>query len=134
MRKLNIIILGIILTFVISACGTENENEESEELEDLPTLEVAFDPPETAEVGETVELVAEVTYDNELVTDASQMDFEYWYEDEEDDSETVEAKNNDDGTYSVDVTFDKDGEYSIYAHTTAHELHTMPKASIEVSE
>jgi len=132
MRKLNIIILGIILTFVISACGTGNE--ETEELEDLPTLEVAFDPPETAEVGETVELVAEVTYDNELVTDASQMDFEYWYEDEEDDSETVEAKNNDDGTYSVDVTFDKDGEYSIYAHTTAHELHTMPKASIEVSE
>src|SRR5690625_6840268 len=59
MRKLNIIILGIILTFVISACGTENE--ETEELEDLPTLEVAFDPPETAEVGETVELVAEVT-------------------------------------------------------------------------
>lgn len=134
MRKINILFLVIMSLFVISACGAESEAEETKDLEELPTLDVEFEPPTTAEVGEAVELVARVTYDDEPVTDASQIDFEYWLEDDEDDSEMVEAKNNDDGTYSYEVSFDEAGEYSIYAHTSAHDLHTMPKRSIQVSE
>lgn len=134
MRKINIVFLIIMSLFIISACGAESEAEGTEELEELPTLDVEFEPPTTAEVGESIELVATVTFDEEPVKDAPQMDFEYWFEDDEDDSETVEAENNDDGTYSFNVSFDKEGEYSIYAHTTAHDLHTMPKASIQVSE
>lgn len=129
MRKINILILAIVSIFVISACS-----EEKAEQEELPMLEVEFEPEETAKTGETVELVATVTYGDELVTDATDMDFEYWFEDEEDDSEMVESTNNEDGTYSVEVSFDQEGEYTIYAHTSAHDLHTMPKRSIKVSE
>ena len=131
MRKLNIFILAIMSLFVISACSAEDE---VEELEELPTLDVEFEPPTTAEVGETIELVAVVTYDDKPVTDAREMDFEYWFEDDEDDSTMVESTNNDDGTYSIEVSFDKEGEYWMYAHTTAHDLHTMPKRSVQVSE
>ncbi len=132
MRKVNILILALISLFVISACSEEKAEENMED--ELPMLEVEFEPTESATIDETVELVTTVTYDEELVTDADQMDFEYWFEDEEDNSTTVEATNNKDGTYSAEVTFDQEGEYWIYAHTTAHELHTMPKRSIQVSK
>lgn len=129
MRKISIILLAIFSIFIISACSEDNAEEE-----ELAMLEVEFEPQETAQVGELIELVATVKYGDELVTDANQMDFEYWFEDEEDNSEMVEATNNNDGTYSIEVSFDQAGEYWIYAHTTAHELHTMPKRSINVSE
>lgn len=129
-----ITILSLVLTAVVLvACGSGSNDED----DDLLMLEVEFEPQETASVGDTVELVATVTYGDEAVTDADEMEFEYWIGDgeetpEERDSTFVEATNNDDGTYSIEVTFEDAGEYWIYAHTTARDLHTMPKRSITV--
>lgn len=130
MRKFMMIVVLILTASVIVACGNNDDDE-------LLMLEVEFEPENKAAVGDTVELVATVTYGDEPVTDADEMEFEYWIGDgeeipEERDSTFVDAKNNNDGTYSVEVTFEEPGEYWIYAHTSARDLHTMPKRSISV--
>src|SRR5699024_4109960 len=106
----------------------ENNTSQSEELK---MLEVDFVVPEEADVDETVELKAIVTYGDEKVDDADEMEFEYWMEGDRDNSTFVDGENNGDGTYTVDVTFDEGGTYDMYAHTTARALHTMPKKRLQ---
>lgn len=133
MRKVLTLLTVVLLATFLVACG----NDEVEQDDELLMLEVDFEPEATANVGDTVELVATVTYGDEHVTDADEMEFEYWIGDGEEDPDErdsifVDATNNDDGTYSIEVTFDEPGEYWIYAHTTARGLHTMPLRSITV--
>ncbi|WP_010097390.1 FixH family protein [Ornithinibacillus scapharcae] len=135
MKKITyILLLSLFLLVALAACGNEEDNEKSEKEEELKTLDVVFDVPEKAAVGESVELKATVTYGDEKVVDADEVEFEYWLQGNEDDSITVEANNNEDGTYTAEVSFDADGIYEMYAHTTARELHTMPKKSITIGE
>lgn len=133
MRKVLTLLTVVLLATFLVACGDDEVDQDDE----LLMLEVDFEPEATANVGDTVELVATVTYGDEHVTDADEMEFEYWIGDGEEDpderdSTFVDATNNDDGTYSIEVTFDEPGEYWIYAHTTARGLHTMPLRSITV--
>ena len=83
-----------------------------------------------AEVGEKVTLEAMVTYGEEKVTDADKVIVEYWVEGNRDNSILLDAHNNGDGTYSAEVVFEQDGIYEMYAHTTAKDMHTMPKKTI----
>ena len=120
--------ISLIMTIaILAACG-DNSNDD----EELKMLEVDFELPETAAIDEDVELKATVTYGDEKVTDADQMEFEYWPEEDRDDSTFIDGENNEDGTYTAEVSFEEDGVYEIYAHTTAEALHTMPKKSIEI--
>ena len=122
---------AIILIFIISmftACADDDG------MDGLLVPEVEFNPPAIAEVGEKVELIATVTYGDELVIDATEMNFEYWLEDDQENSTIVDSINNKDGTYKVEVEFPEEGEYWIYAHTTARDIHTMPKRSIKVGQ
>lgn len=121
-------LISLIMTIaILAACG-DNSNDS----EELKMLEVDFELPETAAIDEDVELKATVTYGDEKVTDADQMEFEYWPEEDRDDSTFIDGENNEDGTYTAEVSFEEDGVYEIYAHTTAEALHTMPKKSIEI--
>ena len=36
------------------------------------------------------------------------------------------------GVYKADITFDHDGVYFMYAHTTANSIHVMPKQQLTV--
>lgn len=128
-RKI-VMFLAIALLAVLVACNQDAEDE----TDGLKTLEVDFELPETAEVGEDVELKATVTFGEELVVDADEVIFEYWPQGNEEASTKVDSKNNEDGTYTANVSFDQDGVYEIYAHTTARELHTMPKKSITIGD
>src|SRR5699024_8540180 len=130
MKRLLFILIGMSLMFGLAACGDKEEDKDQELLE----LGVDFVVPETAEVGEEVELKAIVTYGDEKVTDAQQMDFEIWERGFEEESETIEAENHEDGTYTIQYTFEDDGIYEMYAHTTAHQLHTMLKKEITIGE
>lgn len=132
MKRKFLFVLLIFGLGIVAACGNGSETEQNEE--ELHMLEVEFNPPEKVEVNEPVELKAIVTYGDEAVTDASEMNFEYWESGNQDDSITVDAKNNGDGTYTVEVTFDRDGVFEIFAHTTAKDMHAMPKRSIIVGE
>ena len=130
-NKIWLITLVFIVT-VFAACS--NDSEEADESEELKMLDVEFELPETADVGEAVELKATVTYGDDDVTDAEQMEFEYWKDGDKDNSTFVDGENNEDGTYTAEVSFEEEGVYEIYAHTTAESLHTMPKKEIEVGD
>jgi hypothetical protein len=121
----------IIVMGLLAACG--NSDKESEKASDEPqVLRVDFVLPEQAEVNEPVLLKAIVSYGEESVKDADEVQFEYWLQGNEKDSKKIESKNNGDGTYTAEVTFEQDGVYEIYAHTTARDMHTMPKKSITI--
>lgn len=136
-RKKIIIPFLIMLFVTLAACGDNNENNENTENNldhDLLELKVDFDPKEKIEAGETLELEAVVTFGDEKVKDADDVNFEYWEEGNKDDSEKIDATNNEDGTYTAEVTFDADAVIVMYAHTTARDLHTMPKRTVLVGD
>lgn len=122
-RLLFLFILPAVLLF---ACSNNDNNEE------LAFIDVDFVvPEETIDAGETVELLANVTYGDEIETDAV-VKFEVWLSGEQDNSETFEATNNGDGSYTADYTFEEAGTYEMYAHTDAQNMHTMPKKEVTV--
>ncbi|MDO6449431.1 FixH family protein [Oceanobacillus profundus] len=132
MRKLFLLMLASVLV-ILTACGG-NEDEGTADIDELMSLEVEFEVPETAKVGETILLKAIVTYGDENVDDADEVSFEYWKEGNEDDSTTIKSTNNGDGTYTAEIIFEHEGVFSLYAHTTARDLHTMPKKSVTVEK
>lgn len=121
-----------IALVILAACG--NNDDTNNYLDGLVVLEVGFDVPETLEVGETLVLEAVVTYGDEIVDDADEVVFEVWEKGKQDESDRIDSKNNGDGTYTAEVTFDEDGIYEMYAHTTARAMHTMPKREVIVGE
>lgn len=125
------IMIGM-LVLILAACGKAG-NEESED--DIPKpLDVELEVQETADINEAVPFKAIVTQGDEKIKDADEVEFEIWEEGKKDDSEMIEAKNNDDGTYEAEKSFDADGVYTIQVHVTARGLHTMPKKSVTVGE
>lgn len=134
MRKSLWIIFTILTLVMLAACGGNDVADDLDDDGELIPLEVDFDLPETADVDEAVELKATVTYGDEQVEDAEYVEFEYWLSGDKDNSVSVDAENNEDGTYTAEVTFEEDGVYEIYAHTQARDLHTMPKKSIAIGD
>ncbi|MEK5441186.1 FixH family protein [Fredinandcohnia sp. FSL W7-1320] len=135
MKRKTGMLLFVLITGLLAACGNEDKNEEKDQMsQELVPLEVEFIVPEKAEAGEKVLLKAVVTYGEEKVKDADEVKFEYWETGNQGDSTMVESTNKNDGTYIAEVTFDHDGVYEMYAHTTAKDMHTMPKKSITVGE
>lgn len=134
MKRIVFLLILILLMAMLVACGNEDKNEKNQETEEVKSLNVDFEFPEKTEAGETVELKATVTYGDEKVTDATEMEFEYWKKGNKDNSTMVESTNNEDGTYTAEVTFDADGVYEMFAHTSAKAVHTMPKKSITVGD
>ncbi len=128
-------ILFTLLTLLLAACNSQAENDEQQlEKEEVKGIQVDFELPEEAKVGETVMLQTTVTYgEDELVRDAEEMTFEYWNVEDENNTVEVEATNQEDGTYSAEVTFEEPGTYEIYAHTTARDIHSMPKKAITIN-
>jgi len=128
MKKFKFLLLGIGFLFV--ACQS-NDNMSDDELR---TLEVEFEVPETAEINETVELKASVTYGDELVEDADEVVFEVWEKGNREDRKMIDAENEGEGVYMATTSFDYDGIFEMYAHTTARDLHTMPKKEVIIGE
>lgn len=115
-----------VLVLSLAACGNKDD--------EVHFLEVEFNPPEQIEVGETIELKALVTFGDELVKDAQEVSFEVWEKNDRDNAEFYDGVNNKDGTYTYELSFDRDGIFEVYAHTTARDQHTMPLREIVVGE
>ncbi len=124
----------VLMLGMLVACGSDAEKEEEGQTDELAMLDVEFIVPETAEPGEQITLEAIVTYGEAYVEDADEVMFEYWLKGHEDDSAKVEGVHQENGKYTADVTFEEDGIYEMYAHTTAEGLHTMPLTSITIGE
>lgn len=153
MRKPFSIVLISILVLVLAACnGGDKEEPTNHEEDELSFLEVDFEVPESATIGETVEIKATVTYGDKPVTDPEEVMFEIWAVEDEDEhgkenedndehghaekdnSDKIDGTNNNDGTYTIEYTFDEVGDYEMYAHTTANDMHVMPKGKITITE
>jgi len=128
----------LILITILAACSNDNSEKEDKDTEqaeeELEVLEVDLDTPKTLDVDEKTTLSAKVTYGDEDVKDADEVEYEIWEEGNKEASTMHEAKNEKDGTYTYETSFDDDGEYVVQVHVTAKEQHNMPKNNITVGE
>lgn len=134
-KKLGWLMLAVMLV-ALAACGNNNNavGDANTDLEELAALEVDLKVTEEADVDETVEMKAHVTYGDEDVTDADEVVFEVWEEGKQDDSEMIDSTNHEDGSYTAETAFDRDGLFHIQVHVTARDMHTMPKKEVTVGD
>ena len=122
----------VAVPFVLFGCG-EEEVETLETAEVPAFVEVQIQTEEQLNVGE-VQLAARVTQDEEVVNDAQEIMFEVWESGFRDEGDMLDGQLTEDGIYVADYTFDHDGVYYMFAHTTARGMHVMPKQKLIVGE
>lgn len=121
-----------LTAMVLTGCGAEEANHTNHEETTFQEIVVQIQTPEQQPVGEKVVLSAKVSQGEEAVDDADKVEFEVWESGLRDDGEMIEATLTKDGVYEASYTFDHDGVYYMFAHTTARGLHTMPKQKLTV--
>ena len=117
----------LAVPILLVGCQSNEEQSEvdtNEEPVDVSALEVKVDilTPTEVKVGEPVELAAHVTQNNENVEDADEVKFEVWESGLRDHGTMITGEHVGDGVYKAEYTFDHDGVYYMYAHTTAQRL------------
>ncbi|MBP3039397.1 FixH family protein [Bacillaceae bacterium Marseille-Q3522] len=126
MKKYYFIIIAV--TALLFGC-----QEGKEQNSEIPAaVEVTFQLPEKAKVGEDTLLAVTVTQDNQFVDDADEVTFEIWKKDEKEDSKIVEAVYKKEGEYEGKTSFTEEALYYVQVHVTARNMHTMPKETIQV--
>lgn len=125
---------SLLSLMLLAACGSSNNNEnKSGNMDEVPSMvEVEIKLPETIELNEEVKLEALVTQGDENVEDANEVTFEVWKQGQEADHEMLEANNDGEGIYSISKTFEEEGFYYVVAHTTARDMHVMPREEVTV--
>ncbi|KMJ58037.1 hypothetical protein AB685_14555 [Bacillus sp. LL01] len=133
MKKFTILICLLSL-LMLAACGSSDNNENTNGNSDgVPSMvEVEIKLPEAIEPNEEVKIEALVTQGDENVEDANEVTFEVWKQGQEADHEMIEATNDGAGIYSITKTFEEEGFYYVVAHTTAREMHVMPRVELTV--
>jgi len=111
--------------------GCNEEVDTNEAGSDMPQLvEVTILTEDKQPVGEKVKLAAQVKQGGEFVEDAEEVKFEVWESGMREDSVMLDGVLTKEGTYEVDFTFDHDGVYYMFAHTTARGMHIMPNIKL----
>lgn len=121
------VVLLFIISLILAGC---NKKETEEHLPKILNVELQVSP-KSAAVQEIVTFQAKVTYGNEIVTDADDVSFEIWRDNQEE-STTYKATHSKNGLYVLEKRFDKEGRYYVYAHVTAKSMHTMPKEEFSI--
>ena len=123
----------LFLTLAMAAvlavgCGAEDDAVDTLSSGEIP-VEVIVEvlTPEKLNVGEATTLEVKVTQGGEAVNDADSVDFEVWESGLRDEGTMIDGEFTEDGVYTAEYTFDHDGVYYMYAHTTARGMHVMPK-------
>ncbi len=116
---------------LLTGC-TEKEPVDTIEDGEMPE-EVVVEVLTPAEVAanEEIALEAKVTQGDKALDDAT-VEFEVWESGLRDEGKMIEGELSADGVYTADYTFEKDGVYYMYAHTTAGAYHVMPKHELIV--
>ena len=118
---------------LLIGCGEKEAPKQTGQNEEIQLPKVDILTPEEVTVNETIELAARVTQGKENIDDAS-VKFEVWESGKSDDSQMLEGELDQDGVYKATFTFDHDGVYFMYAHTTANGVHVMPKQQLIAGE
>ena len=123
----------LFLTLAMAAvlavgCGAEDDSVDTLGNGEVPVeIIVEVLTPEKLNVGEATTLEVKVTQSGEAVNDADSVDFEVWESGLRDEGTMIDGEFTEDGVYTAEYTFDHDGVYYMYAHTTARGMHVMPK-------
>ena len=123
----------LFLTLAMAAvlavgCGAEDDSVDTLSNGEVPVeIIVEVLTPEKLNVGEATTLEVKVTQSGEAVNDADSVDFEVWESGLRDEGTMIDGEFTEDGVYTAEYTFDHDGIYYMYAHTTARGMHVMPK-------
>ena len=120
--------MALAMTTVLAAGCTEEEPAVDTIGNGEMPVEVVVEVLTPAEVAtnEKVALEAKVTQGDKPIDDAI-VEFEVWESGLRDEGKMLEGRLSADGIYTADHTFEKDGVYYMYAHTTANSYHVMPK-------
>lgn len=114
---------------LLVGCGEKKESAALPEPEVAPIPEVEILTPKEVAINETIDLAAQVVQGGKKVDNAV-LQFEVWESGKRDQSQMIDGELEKDGVYKATTTFDHDGVYYMYAHTTANGVHTMPKQQI----
>ncbi len=132
------LVMSAVLAVLILATGCSSGQNEDHQLSLQPTVPVEVEvltEPETLKVGTPVQIMAKVTQGEEPVEDADKVMFELWREGQADDQhQKMNGENRGDGIYAIPYTFEEPGTYYVIPHTDARGMHTMPTATLTVSE
>jgi len=141
-KKISMLAMAcILLIALLSGCSGSKEGMNHEGMNmDMDMGEDAMNPikveiilPEQISANKDVVLQAKVTQTDKPVDDAKEVMFELW-RGEEPEHEKIEAKLTNDGVYQIDKQFTESGEYTMIAHVTARDMHSMPKKTFEVAK
>jgi hypothetical protein len=125
----------IAVPFLLFGCGEEEVEVDTLDNGVMPAeVIVEIQTPEQLNVNEPIELSAKITQNNEAVNDADEVKFEVWESGFRNDGQMLEGELTEEGVYVVDYTFNHDGVYYMFAHTTARGLHVMPKKKLIVGD
>lgn len=121
---------------VLAGCTNEASSQHDMHQEDpsLEPVQVEVLTDENQEPGEEVKLAARVTQEGEAVEDADEVKFEVWESGLREEGTMLEAELTEDGVYQAMHTFEKEGVYYVFAHTTARGMHVMPKTKFVVGD
>lgn len=130
----NILAILALVTLALVGCSSKDTTHDDGAHNEGTLEEIVVDiqTEETLPVGEEVTLSAKVTQGEEAVNDADKVEFEVWESGMREQSEMLEGTFTKEGVYEANYTFDHDGVYYIFAHTTARGLHVMPKQELKV--
>mgnify|MGYP000947966546 FL=1 len=134
--KAGLLSVMLLAGLTLAACSDEeggdhgDMNHDSPSSDEIRSLEVDLQAPESIQSGEAAEFTAHVTSNEEDVSDADQVMFEVLQGEES--MEMVEVEHTENGEYVFEYTFEEPGEYSVIAHVDAYQLHTMPEESVTV--
>ncbi|WP_298467178.1 FixH family protein [uncultured Psychrobacillus sp.] len=132
MKKV-IISLALLVALTLVGCGEKEETHSSTSHQGtLEEVMVEIQTPKELPINEDIKLSAKVTQNGEAVNDANSVEFEVWESGLRDEGHMVEGKLTEDGVYEADFTFEHDGVYYMFAHTTARDMHVMPKQELTV--
>ncbi|AZV50417.1 FixH family protein [Bacillus halotolerans] len=118
--------------FLLNGCGSE-ANKAHTAAETPEVLDVKLTGPEKVKPGENAAYEAAVSYGDEAVTDADEVEFEVWKDGEKNDSKMFKAKQ-EDGVYRFETEFKEDGVYTVQSHVTAKKQHSMPTLKVQVGD
>lgn len=128
MKKWLLTLLAIPV--LLMGCGDEEQQLQDSGVPQM--VDVKIITPTQLAVSEEIELAVHVSQGGKDIDDADSVKFEVWESGLRDAGELLDGEYDKDGVYKVNYTFDHAGIYYMFAHTTAHGLHVMPKIELTV--
>lgn len=112
----------LLIALLLAGCSTQLTEPLQVTIEANKQQVAAFEP---------ITITAHIEADGKPVTEGAEIDFELINPSGQTIG-TVNPINNDDGSYSIETSFDATGTYRIISHVDYEQSHEMPKVEVTV--